>query len=303
MPGSFPANAPDFTTPSQPPPLHHTFPQHALHAEESTSPPAQLSSPTTSPTSTGSSQTPTGSRPKTPKDEKSSNRAKRTIGNHLVSRCGRASLTTTVDSVKLPLTLSPWGDNNPVVLPNVRVRDIMFLGCSHFGGDVIAGFIVDSIGGDWSSHLIKEAMVHFTEKVIKQKVLTPIDKKTLPDDNNVGQISMEEETVLETTSVKTIKVTMKHELMGVNAKISLFEERPCPIMQRGSCAKGWFCPYLYASGRTPHLSRAEDFGIAHCIGPRLEGLHPLLSPHTFPLPAGGRFCRPVYTKISATNGK
>lgn len=45
----------------------------------------------------------------------------------LLVRSARAGVTTMVSSVKLPATLSPWGDNTPVTFPNVRKRDVMLM--------------------------------------------------------------------------------------------------------------------------------------------------------------------------------
>ncbi|KAF2842915.1 hypothetical protein M501DRAFT_924597 [Patellaria atrata CBS 101060] len=68
-----------------------------------------------------------------------------------------------------------------------------------------------------------------------------------------------------TTTVKSLQVTIKHKLMGVDADIRLASTYPAssPI----SCAKGWFAPYLFASARTPLIPRARDFAIAQFFGP------------------------------------
>lgn len=49
--------------------------------------------------------------------------SKRFVGNTLAGRVVRASVKSVAATVQLPKYLSPWGDNNPVTLPNVRRRD------------------------------------------------------------------------------------------------------------------------------------------------------------------------------------
>ncbi|KAF7502757.1 hypothetical protein GJ744_005196 [Endocarpon pusillum] len=34
--------------------------------------------------------------------------------------------------------------------------------------------------------------------------------------------------------------------------------------------KGWFCPLLFASGRTPNIPQAKDFSMAEFDGPGLS---------------------------------
>lgn len=72
-------------------------------------------------------------------DEKESHFAKRFMGNMLVARLGRAGVQSVSSTVKLPLYLSPWGDNNPFMLPNLRKRDLALAGVMHFGADALIG--------------------------------------------------------------------------------------------------------------------------------------------------------------------
>ena len=72
------------------------------------------------PSSPGTS--PDGEPPKIADDIKHG-KMKRFIGDTLVGRLYRASMTSASSSFKIGGSLSPWGDNNPVVLPNVRYRD------------------------------------------------------------------------------------------------------------------------------------------------------------------------------------
>ncbi|RPB28863.1 hypothetical protein L211DRAFT_855077 [Terfezia boudieri ATCC MYA-4762] len=79
--------------------------------------------------------------------------------------------------------------------------------------------------------------------------------------------------MLRTTSMRTLQCAVKHKLMDVNSNIQLFY--PMHSVNPSSIEKGWFCPYFYASNRTPKIARQLDFGIAQCFGPFLRGDHQL----------------------------
>ncbi|KAF2740373.1 hypothetical protein EJ04DRAFT_424856 [Polyplosphaeria fusca] len=86
--------------------------------------------------------------------------------------------------------------------------------------------------------------------------------------------------MLQTTNVKSLQVGIKHKLMGVDADLRFVGIYPTRDTQ--DCNKGWFCPYLFASARTPLVPRANDFSVCQFFGPFLgEGdyqmAHKLLS--------------------------
>lgn len=85
--------------------------------------------------------------------------------------------------------------------------------------------------------------------------------------------------MLRTTSMRTMRCVIKHKLMDVDADLRLVGV--VPTQNTLSCEKGWFCPYLFASSRTPIIPRSQDFTIAQCFGPFLGGdyalAHKLLS--------------------------
>ena len=182
--------------------------------------------------------------------ETKSSWGKRFLGNMLVTRGIRAGVTSVASSVKLPAMLSPWGDNNPVTLPNVRRRDAILLTGSHFGAEAnISGSMA------FASGLLVDAMRCISEQV---------------DQAILDRIRIDEAKILRTTSVKSMQITIKHQLMGVDADLRFFGERSAPLTPL-SCAKGWFCPYLYSSGRTPSVPRSQNFAVAQCFGPFLNG--------------------------------
>jgi hypothetical protein len=62
-----------------------------------------------------------------PKDEKQTGGVQRFFGDTLFGRVARSSVQTATSALKMPSSLSPWGDNNPVTLPNVRYRDAVYV--------------------------------------------------------------------------------------------------------------------------------------------------------------------------------
>lgn len=182
--------------------------------------------------------------------ETKSSWGKRFVGNMLITRGIRAGVTSVASSVKLPAMLSPWGDNNPITLPNVRRRDVIPLAGSHFGADAIISGSLTFAGG-----LLVDAMRCVSEQVV--------------DQTSLDRIRFDEAQILRTTSVKSLQITIKHQLMGVDADLRFFGERSAPLTMLSS-AKGWFCPYLYASGRTPSVPRSQNFAVAQCFGPLLN---------------------------------
>ena len=79
----------------------------------------------------------------------------------------------------------------------------------------------------------------------------------------------EVEKTMRTTTVKSMQVSIKHKLMGVEADIRFVGEYP--TTNSTGCDKGWFCPYLFASSRVPVIPRSRDWAIAQCFNPYLAG--------------------------------
>lgn len=210
-----------------------------------------------------------------PQDAQQTDKVKRFFGDTLFGRVARSSVSTATSFAKMPLSLSPWGDNNPVTLPNVRYRDAVlfttfaFVGVplvdgaadsvtSAFGFDSFVSEIVNSSAGAIAaSTVLKYSVFQIVEQAIDKGIL----EHMLP----------EEEKMLCTTEVKSLQVGVKHKLMGVDADLRFVGVRPAKDLQ--GIEKGWFCPYLFASARTPSIPRANDFAIAQCFGPFLGGTY------------------------------
>lgn len=193
------------------------------------------------------------------KDEKSNNFGKRFVGNMLVTRLARSGVSTVASTAQLPFYLSPWGDNNPVTLPNVRKRDIAFAGVAHFGVDALAPSAMEVLGG------VTKHMAAWTAEAAADHSTSKLNGNKLPSITRTG------------AGVNTMEVRIRHKLIGEDAVVTLSGEREAPNYT--SCTKGWFCPYLYASGRATRLERKKDFATAKIHGPGLKadaGLAPIV---------------------------
>lgn len=206
-------------------------------------------------------------------EEQKTGRAKRFLGDTLVGRFARASVQTASSAMKMPAALSPWGDNNPVTLPNVRYRDaVLFTTFAFVGAPIIDG--ADSIVGDifgadsFVSEIVSSgAGTIVGSTVIKYGVFQIVEQAL--DKGIIEHMLPEEEKMIQTLNVKSLQVGIKHKLMGVDADIRYHGVYPTRNMQ--GIEKGWFCPYFFASSRTPLVPRANDFSIAQFFGPFVGG--------------------------------
>ncbi|KAF2185068.1 hypothetical protein K469DRAFT_577814 [Zopfia rhizophila CBS 207.26] len=218
-----------------------------------------------------------------PQDEKKTGSVQRFFGDTLFGRVARASVQTATSTLKMPASLSPWGDNNPVTLPNVRYRDaVLFTTFAFVGTPLVEGMdsaVTGVFGADsFVSEIVSSgagAILGCT--VIKYGVFQIVEQAI--DKGIIEHMLPEEEKMLQTINVKSLQVGIKHKLMGVDADLRFTGIYPAKNTQ--DCEKGWFCPYLFASARTPQVPRANDFSICQFFGPFLGGdyamAHKLLS--------------------------
>ncbi|KAI9863234.1 MAG: hypothetical protein M1824_000434 [Vezdaea acicularis] len=204
-------------------------------------------------------------------DEQKTSKTKRFLGDTLVGRFARASVATASSTLKMPASLSPWGDNNPVTLPNVRYRDaVLFTTFAFVGGDLVTGVSDAATGLLGADSFVAEiissgAGVIVGSTIIKYGVFQIVEG--LIDEGILEHLIPEEQKIIQTTSVKTMQCAIKHKLMGVDADIRLVGVYDAKNFF--ACEKGWFCPYLFASARRPIIPRKHDFAIAQCFGPFL----------------------------------
>ncbi|KAL5408939.1 hypothetical protein PMIN04_011213 [Paraphaeosphaeria minitans] len=211
--------------------------------------------------------------PTSPKDEQKTDSVKRFFGDTLFGRVARSSVQTVTTTMKMPTSLSPWGDNNPVTLPNVRYRDaVLFTTFAFVGAPLVDGIsdgVTSAFGADsFISEIVASgADTTVGSTVLKYGVFQIVEQ--VIDKGIVAHMLPEEEKMLVTTDVKSLQVGIRHKLMGVDADLRFVGIYPARDSQ--ACDKGWFCPYLFASARTPSVPRANDFGICQFFGPFLGG--------------------------------
>lgn len=265
-----------------------------------TTPPSGLFGPKHPSSSSSSSSS---SNPANPKDEEKSGGVKRFFGDTLFGRVARSSVQTVTTTIKIPKSLSPWGDNNPVTLPNVRYRDaVLFTAFAFAGGPLVEG-ISDSVTSLFGAESFVSEIVAsgagsiMGSTMLKYSIFQIVEQAI--DKGIVEHMLPEEEKMLVTTGVKSLQVGIKHKLMGVDADLRFVDVYPSRDPQ--GCEKGWFCPYLFASARTPSVPRANDFGICQFFGPFLGGdyllAHKLLAESTHTL----ALCDPVPQTDIGTN--
>lgn len=139
-------------------------------------------------------------------DEKQTGKVQRFFGDTLVGRFARASVQTASSALKMPAALSPWGDNNPVTLPNVRYRDAaLFTTFAFVGAPLIEGadgLVSDIFGADsFVSEIVSSgagAVVGST--VLKYGVFQIVEQAI--DKGILEHMLPEEEKMIQTTNVK-----------------------------------------------------------------------------------------------------
>lgn len=242
-------------------------------------------------------------KPTEAKDEKKTGKVQRFLGDTLVGRVARASVQTATSALKMPASLSPWGDNNPVTLPNVRYRDaVLFTTFAFVGAPLVDG--ADSLvsGMFGADSFISEVVSSGAGAIVGSTVLKygvfQIVEQAL-DKGIIEHMLPEEEKMLQTTNVKSLQVGIKHKLMGVDADLRFAGIYPARSTQ--DCAKGWFCPYLFASARTPQVPRANDFAVAQFFGPFVGADYAMAHKLLSETPSVLSLCDPDPTHDISTN--
>lgn len=163
----------------------------------------------------------------------------------MTSRVGRATIQSLQSTAKLSYYLSPWGDNNPVTLPNIRRRDFVFAGVMHIVIETLAPSAVT---------VIEKSIQEAAEITIEEAADLGIN---IWDGKNSQKVKRR-------VGLDTLEFRIAHKSIGEEANRVLHDERKA--VDKRSCAKGWFGPYLYCSGRSTSLERSKDFAIAELRG-------------------------------------
>jgi hypothetical protein len=160
-----------------------------------------------------------------------------------------------------------------VTLPNVRYRDaVLFTTFAFVGGPLVEGAadgITSAFGADsFISEIVNSGAGAIAASTILKYGVFQIVEQAI-DKGILEHMLPEEEKMLVTTNVKSLQVGLKHKLMGVDADLRFWGTYKST--DEMACEKGWLCPLLFASARTPSVPRASDFGIAQSFGPFLGG--------------------------------
>ncbi|KAI0746945.1 hypothetical protein C8Q80DRAFT_1178487 [Daedaleopsis nitida] len=210
--------------------------------------------------------------------EKSAPWIVRKLVGSMTGRIVRASWETLRASGTNIICLSPWGDSSPLLLPCIRFRDLAVHTIIAATGGVAAvaapvmGPVSDVVVSTFGETILVEMGMHvgfdLTAKAANDLVFDGAIKTFVPIHSSR----------LETTGVKTMTITLKYKHVpedaslgyyrsGIHRDNSLFAN----VMDYLAVEKGWFSPYLYASGRRPAIPRSVKPDVIFCHGPFLSG--------------------------------
>ncbi|KAI1798063.1 hypothetical protein LXA43DRAFT_968515 [Ganoderma leucocontextum] len=202
----------------------------------------------------------------------------RKLVGSMTGRIVRASWQTLKASGTNVICLSPWGDSSPLLLPCIRFRDLAVHTIIAATGGVAAvaapvmGPVSDVVVSTFGDTILVEMGVH---------VGFDLSAKAANDfifDGAIHQFVPIHSSRLQTTGVKVMTITLKYKHVpedaslgfyrsGIHKDNSLFSS----VMDYLSVEKGWFSPYLFASGRRPDIPRSVKPDIVFCHGPFLSG--------------------------------
>ncbi|KZT64084.1 hypothetical protein DAEQUDRAFT_679222 [Daedalea quercina L-15889] len=174
--------------------------------------------------------------------------------------------------------LSPWGDSSPLLLPCIRFRDLaVHTVIAATGGmaavaapamgpvsDIIIGTVGDSLVVELGTHVGFEV----TTKVANDLVFDKAANALIPIHS----------ARLQTTGAKAMLITLKYKHIVEDAALGFFRSSMhqdtslfAAVKDYLAVEKGWFSPYLFASGRRPIIPRSMRPDVVFCHGPFLSG--------------------------------
>jgi hypothetical protein len=174
--------------------------------------------------------------------------------------------------------LSPWGDANPMTLPCIRFRDVVVHtivvatgGMAAVAAPVMAPVsevALSSFGGSIIVQLGLHAGFSATTSLANDLVISKPVNKMIPVYSNR----------LKTTAVKVILVTVPYKHTMADADLGFFRSSVhtdqslfASVQDYLAVGKGWFSPYLFASGRRPIIPRSMKPDVIFCHGPFIPG--------------------------------
>ncbi|KAF4616779.1 hypothetical protein D9613_008641 [Agrocybe pediades] len=196
------------------------------------------------------------------------------MANSMAGRVVRSSYETLRSTGTNVICLSPWGDSSPFMLPCVRFRDFA-IHLVHTATGGATSLITAPIESDVTDMFVGSLLDTILVEIIDEGIQTVADMVT--DPVNEWLEDMIEDAIpvhskrLTTTHARDLKITLKYKHASADASLGFFRSsihKDLSITSRVkdylSIEKGWFSPYLYASGRRPIIPRyvKPDIGAA-----------------------------------------
>ncbi|KAI8986749.1 hypothetical protein BD414DRAFT_486929 [Trametes punicea] len=202
----------------------------------------------------------------------------RKLVGSMTGRIVRSSWETLRSSGTSVICLSPWGDSSPLLLPCIRFRDLAVHTMIAATGGVAAvaapvmGPVSDAVVSTLGDTILVEMGMHvgfdLTTKAANDLIFDGAIKQVVPIHSRR----------LETTSVKTMTITLKYKHVPEDASLGFYRSGVhkdhslfASVMDYLAVEKGWFSPYLFASGRRPVIPRSVKPDVIFCHGPFLAG--------------------------------
>ncbi|KAI0336797.1 hypothetical protein GY45DRAFT_1238115 [Cubamyces sp. BRFM 1775] len=202
----------------------------------------------------------------------------RKLVGSMTGRIVRSSWETLRASGTSVVCLSPWGDSSPLLLPCIRFRDLAVHTIIAATGGVAAvaapvmGPVSDAVVSTLGDTILVEMGMHvgfdLTTKAANDLIFDGAIKQVVPIHSRR----------LETTSVKSMTITLKYKHVPEDASLGFYRSGVhkdnslfASVMDYLAVEKGWFSPYLFASGRRPVIPRSVKPDVIFCYGPFLSG--------------------------------
>ncbi|CAL1709064.1 unnamed protein product [Somion occarium] len=211
-------------------------------------------------------------------NEKSAPWIVRKLVGSMTGRIVMSSWETLRASGTSVVCLSPWGDSSPLLLPCIRFRDLAVHTVIAATGGMAAvaspvmGPVSDAIVTSFGDTLLVKIGMY-----VGFDLATKVANDLVFDKPLNAMIPIHSKR-LETTSVKTMLITLKYKHILEDASLGFFRSSIhtdvsliSDVLDYFSTEKGWFSPYLFASGRRPIIPRTMKPDIVFCHGPFLEG--------------------------------
>ncbi|KAF8589146.1 hypothetical protein K439DRAFT_1658117 [Ramaria rubella] len=176
------------------------------------------------------------------------------------------------------ICLSPWGDSSPLLLPCIRFRDlVVHMVIAATGGTAaiaapVMGPMGDAFISTFGDTIIVELGLHAGfELGVKAG-------NDLIIEDTVKYIMPANDRRLTTTAIKSLTITLKFKHTTSDAALGFFRSSVhsdtslfSSVKDYLAIEKGWFSPYLFASGRRPIIPRTMTPDVVFCHGPFLGG--------------------------------